>query len=68
MTRSPNPAAPAARPITSVRSGPTLAAVRAAEDMLPEGYHFRILDAYRPIAVQQALWDHYRAQFRREMP
>lgn len=39
-----------------------------AEDMLPEGYHFRILDAYRPIAVQQALWDHYRAQFRAEMP
>ncbi len=42
--------------------------LRAAEDMLPEGHHFRILDAYRPIAVQQALWDHYRAQFRAEMP
>ena len=39
-----------------------------AEDMLPEGHHFRILDAYRPIAVQQALWDHYRAHFSAEMP
>jgi D-alanyl-D-alanine dipeptidase len=40
----------------------------AIHHLLYELAHFRILDAYRPIAVQQALWDHYRAQFRAEMP
>ena len=31
-----------------------------SEKLLPEGYHFRIFDAYRSIAVQQALWDYYK--------
>lgn len=39
-----------------------------AEDLLPEGYHLKILDAYRPVAVQQFLWDFYRARFRGERP
>ena len=39
-----------------------------AEDLLPEGYHFRILDAYRPVAIQQYFWDYYRARFRKQMP
>lgn len=39
-----------------------------AEKLLPEGYRFRIYDAYRPIAVQQALWDYYRAKKVQENP
>lgn len=39
-----------------------------AEDLLPEGCHLKILDAYRPVAVQQFLWDFHRARFRNEMP
>ena len=31
-----------------------------AEKLLPKGYHFKIFDAYRPIAVQQFLWDYFR--------
>ena len=31
-----------------------------AEKLLPEGYHLKIFDAYRPIAVQQSLWDYFR--------
>ena len=39
-----------------------------AEAMLPEGYRFMIYDAYRPIEVQQALWDHYKAMKAEEFP
>ena len=42
--------------------------LHAAEDLLPEGYHFRIYDAYRPVAIQQFFWDYYRARFRGEHP
>ena len=39
-----------------------------AEALLPEGYRFIIFDAYRPVAVQQALWDYYRGRFREQNP
>ena len=39
-----------------------------AESLLPEGYKFFIFDAYRPISVQQSLWDYYRAKKVEEMP
>lgn len=39
-----------------------------AEALLPEGYRFLIYDAYRPITVQQSLWDYYRDRIRREHP
>lgn len=39
-----------------------------AEKMLPQGYKFKIYDAYRPIAVQQALWDYYREKKKKEYP
>lgn len=34
--------------------------LQTAQQLLPAGYRLLILDAYRPIAVQQALWDDYR--------
>ena len=42
--------------------------LHTAEDLLPEGYHLRIYDAYRPVAIQQFFWDYYRAIFREERP
>lgn len=39
-----------------------------AEKLLPEGYCFKIYDAYRPIAVQQALWNYFRQQKVKENP
>lgn len=42
--------------------------VKKAESLLPEGYRFVIFDAYRPIAVQQALWDYFRAVKASELP
>ena len=42
--------------------------VKKAEELLPEGYRFVIFDAYRPAAVQQALWDYFRAHKAAEMP
>ena len=39
-----------------------------AESILPEGLRFLVLDAYRAVDVQQALWDHYRAIFAAEHP
>ena len=38
--------------------------LKEAESKLPEGYRFKIYDAYRPIAVQQYLWDKYRNQIK----
>ena len=42
--------------------------VEKAEALLPEGYKFSIYDAYRPVAVQQALWDYYRAKKVEQFP
>jgi len=42
--------------------------VEKAEELLPEGFRFSIYDAYRPVAVQQALWDYYRAKKVEEFP
>ncbi|MCF0143360.1 MAG: M15 family metallopeptidase, partial [Parasporobacterium sp.] len=39
-----------------------------ASGLLPEGYSFVIFDAYRPITVQQALWDDYRAEVAESHP
>ena len=39
-----------------------------AEALLPEGHHFRIYDAYRPVAIQQFFWDYFRSKFRNENP
>lgn len=39
-----------------------------AEKLLPEGHRFVIFDAYRPIAVQQSLWDYFRRQKKIENP
>mgnify|MGYP003298106664 CR=1 FL=1 len=33
-----------------------------AESLLPDGLRFKIYDAYRPICVQQRLWNFYRGQ------
>lgn len=40
--------------------------LQKALSMLPEGYGLRIYDAWRPIAVQQALFDAYAEKVRRE--
>lgn len=42
--------------------------LKEAESKLPNGYKFLILDAYRPIKVQQSLWDDYRAKIVKENP
>lgn len=42
--------------------------LRKAEDLLPEGYHLRIYDAYRPVAIQQFFWDYYRAKLGEKNP
>ena len=42
--------------------------LQRAEALLPEGCRFLIYDAYRPIEVQQALWDYYRAKKALEFP
>ena len=39
-----------------------------AEKLLPKGYHFKIFDAYRPISVQQVLWDYFREKKIKENP
>jgi len=42
--------------------------LKKAEAMLPAGLKFKIYDAYRPIAVQQALYNYVRAQKAAENP
>ena len=37
-----------------------------AEKLLPKGYKFKIFDAYRPIIVQQYLWDYYYNKLKKE--
>lgn len=39
-----------------------------AADKLPEGYSLLIFDALRPLSVQRAIYDQFRAQFLRERP
>jgi D-alanyl-D-alanine dipeptidase len=34
--------------------------LKQAETFLPKGLRFKVYDAYRPICVQQRLWDFYR--------
>ncbi|MBI3888742.1 hypothetical protein HY311_03030 [Candidatus Nomurabacteria bacterium] len=36
----------------------------AAQELLPEGYYFRFYDTYRPLSVQQALFDEQKAKFK----
>ncbi len=39
-----------------------------ASKLLPKGYHFKIYDAYRPIIVQQRLYDYYKNKKQVENP
>lgn len=39
-----------------------------ASEYLPKGYKFVIFDAYRPIELQQSLFDSYKAKLRKENP
>jgi len=40
----------------------------SAANRLPEGYKFVVFDAYRPLAVQQALFDSFKAIVKKDMP
>lgn len=42
--------------------------LKEAESKLPTGCRFKIYDAYRPINVQQSLWDMYRKQVEKKEP
>jgi len=42
--------------------------LKEAESRLPEGLRFKIYDAYRPIQVQQYLWDTYRSKIKEHEP
>lgn len=42
--------------------------LKHAQDMLPSGLKFKVYDAYRPICVQQHLWDFYRQRIKSEYP
>ncbi len=50
-----------------VREG-VLEKLKTAQKLLPEGYYFRFLDNYRPLEVQQSLYDAQREKFRKEHP
>lgn len=39
-----------------------------AQDSLPNGLRFKIYDAYRPIEVQQRLWNYYRRTIQQKEP
>ena len=39
-----------------------------AQTMLPKGLQFKIYDAYRPICVQQRLWNYYRREIQIKNP
>lgn len=39
-----------------------------AESMLPDGLRFLIYDGYRPICIQQRLWNHYRGTIKHDNP
>lgn len=42
--------------------------LKKAQDNLPYGLRFKIYDAYRPICVQQFLWDEYRKDIKYKNP
>ncbi len=42
--------------------------LRHAQQLLPEGYHLIVLDSYRTLEVQQALYDHYYDALRKQHP
>jgi zinc D-Ala-D-Ala dipeptidase len=42
--------------------------LRHAQQLLPEGHHLIVLDSYRTLEVQQALYDHYLNALRRQHP
>lgn len=42
--------------------------LKEAEALLPEGLRFKIYDAYRPISVQQYLWDMFRKDVKEKNP
>jgi D-alanyl-D-alanine dipeptidase len=50
-----------------VREG-VLSKLQKAQSMLPKGYYFRFLDDFRPVEVQQALFDAQKEKFRLEFP
>ena len=39
-----------------------------AENLLPNGLHLKVYDAYRPICIQQRLWNYYRQYLKNEYP
>ncbi len=45
-----------------------VAMLKEAESYLPSGYRFIILDAYRPICIQQTLWDSSHKQLENKYP
>lgn len=58
---------PGSSPIIAVRE--TVASMLwNAQKFLPTSYKFKIYDGYRPIAVQQALWNYFRKIKERENP
>jgi D-alanyl-D-alanine dipeptidase len=42
--------------------------LKDAESLLPEGLKFKIYDGYRPICIQQRLWNHYRREVKNKNP
>ena len=50
-----------------VRSS-VLGKLMIAESNLPKGLKFKVYDAYRPICVQQRLWNYYRQKIKNENP
>lgn len=50
-----------------VREG-VIERLKEAESYLPDGLRFKVYDAYRPICVQQRLWNYYRSKLKIEYP
>lgn len=42
--------------------------LKYAESLLPEGLRFKIYDGYRPICIQQRLWNYYRQDVKNKHP
>ena len=42
--------------------------LKHAESLLPKGLRFKIYDAYRPICIQQRLWNYYRLDLKNRYP
>ena len=58
---------PGSSPIIVARKSVFLRLVDA-QGLLPHGFKFKVFDAYRTVAVQQALWNHCRKKKRAENP